>query len=206
MGLIISVLNPAKQLNKTRDAQRHHDLEQLRNALDTYYNDHNTYPKVFPPGGLEWKEQETIYMKKVPNDPTDGTDYIYEVDINSNNPQWAVLYANQYELSPSDCMLTSNCRPVNIGGYACLTLGSVDCDYIVSDNLPFILPTATPTSTATPTPTPSPTPPCSKDYKCTGQDEFYPKGRCNSVVSGLGDYCGYPGCSGNECCENQCSQ
>ncbi len=127
----IAVLNPAKQLDRAKDAQRLSDLEQIRNALSTYYNDHNAYPAVLPTG---------VYMENVPLDPDTNKPFPYETD-SSSNPQWAVVYAKLSALTAS-CLLTklSNCLPQNFtSSWSCLVLGNINtsaCTSIESQSLP----------------------------------------------------------------------
>lgn len=204
------IIDPLKQINKTKDAQRDHDFLQIKNALDVYYNDHNCYP-ISIPFGQEWTEATTLYMKKVPQDPDyPRLQYVYQIDFLESCPQWNVIYARHREEPSSKiiCPLTSipDCLPIDYqSSYACATLGSVNCPVISASQIGSIVPvppTLTPTPTTvqqaptnTPTPTPSgptPTPEnCpSKDYKCSGDPQ-----RCNIVPAGTGDWC-TPQCGG----------
>lgn len=132
------------------------------------------------------------------------------------------------------CSVPASCLPVNYtsSGYnSCFVAGSYDCSVLHNIVLPdiqtvptqaistptptptqVILPTNTlvptqvvlPTNTPMPTPTPLPTEPvsCTKIYKCIlGQGS---QNICNRVADGTGDYCGFFGCSGGQCCQNQC--
>lgn len=195
---LILIINPQRQLEKARDAKRFEDLTQIRNALDTYYNDHNCYPAL-----LDSLTTGKTYIKEIPKDPDTQAYYQYETD-NTDCPQWNVLFAKVS--SPSDirssCPLDqlSNCVPQGYDSseYACLLSGKVDCSYIGSKPLPTpvvptptIIPTPTPstvpTPTATLTPIPTPTitptptiPACSPLYACTSSGEGT---RCNVVDS-----------------------
>lgn len=207
--ILIFVIDPVRQLDKMKDTQRLHDLFQVKNALDVYYNDHNCYPAMVP-FGQEWKEGNTIYMKKVPQDPdcTPGNPnrcYVYVYQGEEPCPQWNVLYSRKSytEERSYSCSLPPGCVPPNFGdpGYnSCFSSGRVDCSYISTNPLPTPgpLPTSTPTPTTgsvlTPTPTftPTPTASCSKDYACTGG----PPARCNVVPVGTGQYC-VSNCEGN---------
>lgn len=229
----ISVINPIGQINKGKDAVRQHDLQQVKTALDTYYNDHGCYPTAVP-FNAAWKEGNNIYMQTVPQDATcDGKTqscYTYQVDNTSACPQWDVLYGelvSSIVKSPSQilCPLTSltNCLPKNYAssGYNfCLLSGNVDCAYIAQSNLPTPMPTAQPTPTSgpppptgQPTPTPTPTPPaCDLLYACV-LDNTTNKTVCNSVCDPLhpsvcsrpATFCGSKGCTGNACCSNACN-
>lgn len=180
---LIAMLKPAVQIEKAKNATRQHDLSQIKNALDTYYNDHNCYPTSSPFDQEEWKEGLTTYMTKIPKDPDTGLAYFYEA--NGECPQWNVLFAklSQSKTTQNICSLSSlsNCLPPNYdSSYACATSGKVDCTYVSSTSLPIQTPTPT-----IPTPTP-----CSRNYSCSG-------GLCNRIdPAGSGQYC-TSNCDGN---------
>lgn len=179
--LIISIItiNPIKQLQKARDAQRQHDIFQIRNSLDAYYNDSNCYPVSLAMGAV-FSSGQTTYMQKVPQDPEFSSNYpayVYETDQTPSNncPQWNVLFAklSSTQSLQTSCALTqlkdtngNDCLPTNykdLGYNYCLVSGKADCDYISANPLPTpagSTPTPTPAgSTPTPTPTPGgPTP------------------------------------------------
>lgn len=185
-GGVILTLNPAKQINKSRDAQRQSDLNQIRIASDAYYNDTRCYPTELP-FGQEWSVGGTVYMKEVPQDATcntqGGSCYKYKTDTSTTCPQWNVVFA---KLS-SDSKLTnacplsslSNCTPegYSAGTWACSLSGSVDCTNLSSSSLlggdiisvptasPSVTISSVPTETPTEAPTPTPTfPPGSVTY------------------------------------------
>jgi len=168
IGLVFVTLNPLKQLQKSQDAQREHDLKQLNNALDTYYNDKNCYPT-----NLSQLSGATVYMKNLPNDPAVSSgweNYVYETD-GSSCPQWNVLYARVAWTSNSSiaCPLTqmSSCFPTQAGEYNyCVVSGNVDCGTIqafgglgagAGGGSATPTPTFSPTTSSTPTPTSAPT-------------------------------------------------
>ncbi len=206
------ILNPITQVDKARDATRQHDLDQMREALDAYYNDNGCYPTSIPINNT-WVNNITLYMQKVPQDPdcSGGAKcYLYQTD-GSSCPQWNVIYGLLKTAKNTDsqtlCPLSkmTNCLPKNYSGTGynyCVISGNIDCDYLSSNPLPTpsptplggIIPTqyygppptATPTSIPpTPTLTPTPTPNCSRDFACTGG----PPARCNVVPAGTGRYC-----------------
>ena len=204
--MAILILNPIAQLNKAKDAQRKQDLEQIRSALDTYYNDTGCYPALVPFGG-EWKVGNTVYMKKVPQDPdcyTGGYCYVYQANNSGSCPQWNVLYTHLLvkmtatELQKS-CPLRTVCGVLFTRYNYCIFSGNLDCTYIKTNPMPTpnVSLTPTPTSTPAPTPTPTPTPvptptptpiptptPTSPPYNCSPNSYFaVSAGRCNSVSS-----------------------
>lgn len=195
-------LNPFAQLQKANDATRKHDLEQIKNALDTYYNDHSCYPTTLPFSGT-WSEGGTTYMTKVPQDSSCKSDpddcYVYETDTTSACPQWNVLFAKQQRPATDNCQLksiSSTCVPPGYDtSWACSLSGTVDCSYISSQSVftvggtpPPVVPTTEPTTTSVPTSTPIPTDSCpqsQRNYNCSsGQFAV-----CNRVADGTGAYC-----------------
>ena len=82
-ALIVANYNAAR--SRARDAQRKSDLNQIKRALRMYYNDQT--PTVYPatgevPFGSIWQTSDgaMIYMKTVPQDPSPGETYSYQVD------------------------------------------------------------------------------------------------------------------------------
>jgi prepilin-type N-terminal cleavage/methylation domain-containing protein len=169
-GTIVAI-NPFSQLNKAKDAQNLNNLNQIKTALDTYYNDTGCYPPSLP-FGQEWKNSNnTIYMQKVPQSADSLNPFIYETDKTKVCPQWDILFAklaNPLAFSGNTggtCPISqlANCAPkgyVN-GQYACKTSGNVDCSYLLASSF---LVTTTPPPSPTPgpsqssSPTSSPTP------------------------------------------------
>lgn len=206
LSFLLLFINPFKQIEKARDAQRIQNLKQLNNALDSFYNDNSCYP-VSLSFGSSWQVGSAVYMKKIPQDPscyTGGSCYAFVVDP-ASCPQWNVIFAKLYSSSTNaptcDLQKFSNCLPVNYSssGYNyCVVSGEVDCAYISTQSLPANAgaPTAGPTPTSGPlptaTPTPTSVPTCSKNYSCTGSPL-----RCNVIAPiGSGQYCN-SNCDGN---------
>lgn len=143
LGLLVTatliMLDPSGQFAKVNDATRRRDLNEIRNALDTYYNDNNCYPQSIPFGDV-WQENGVVYMKKVPQDPSCGSNkencYVYEVDNSQACPQWNVVYAKQQRTDQVSCSLrsfTSACTPVSFDPkYSCAISGNVDCSFIAT--------------------------------------------------------------------------
>ncbi len=195
-SFLLLFINPSKQLDRAKDAQRIQNLKQVNTVLDSYYNDNNCYPDASSlTFGSSWQIGPTVYMKKIPQDPNcsaGGSCYTYVADP-STCPQWNVIFAKIYQsfVNAPSCTLQqfSNCVPSNYAqsGYNyCVLSGEVDCAYISSITLP--------ENAGAPTVTPTPTdvPGCSKDYSCTGNPI-----RCNSSApAGSGQYCN-SSCDGN---------
>ncbi len=177
VGGVLLTLNPIGQINKGQDAQRQQDLQAIKTALDLYYNDTKCYPTQLP-FGQTWSVNNTVYMKKVPQDPkcqTDGsgTCYRYRTSATAPNncPQWNVVFAQLSKSSSlaNTCPLSSlsNCAPAGYtnGQFACVLSGGVDCDSLASSSIiggglesTSPTPTSPPPPSATPTPTPTPDP------------------------------------------------
>lgn len=161
-------LNPQRQVNKGKDSASQANMQEIKHALEIYYQDKNCYPtatSVFTNAlntSGQWKEGNTIYMKKVPFDGY-GRPFVYMTDTSSSCPQWNVLFARLS--SPSTnvdiCPLKeSGCTPVGFdNSWACVTSGSSNCGQISStavDGNVIIYPTATPSATPSITVTPTP--------------------------------------------------
>jgi len=76
--VVLIVPNLVSGPQRARDSQRKSDLRNIKTALETYYNDSNSYPT-----SATWKTDlssgTTPYMKTVPGDPKGGADYTYTV-------------------------------------------------------------------------------------------------------------------------------
>lgn len=208
LSFLLLFINPIKQIEKARDAQRIQNLKQVNNALDSYYNDTSCYPLTLS-FGSSWQQGSAVYMSKVPQDPScyaGGSCYTLIVDP-AACPQWNIIFAKLHSgaTNAPTCELEqlSNCTPSNYSssGYNyCVVSGEVDCAYVSNITLPpnAGAPTAGPTPSGTPpgstaSPTPTDVPPgCSMDYSCTGSPL-----RCNIIApAGSGQYCA-SNCNGN---------
>ncbi len=173
VGVLISLLNPAKRINDTKDAQKLQELGQIKNALETYNNDRSSYP-----ADLTMLQSNSTYIQKLPGcselldgvySPTSRECYLY---LTGNAGAWASLFV---KLSPTSvdpsvqthCALenynnnTTNCLPQNYNStWACTIFGNINCTAIANATLPdtgIITPTSYPTFTPVPTSTPTPT-------------------------------------------------
>lgn len=164
VGGVVLSLNPLGQIDKGRDAQRQADLQSIKTALDLYYNDTKCYPDALP-FGQEWRVNNTVYMKEIPQDPEcnadgSGTCYRYRTDTTtaaSTCPQWNVVFAQLSRNSTlaNACPLSSlsDCTPEGYenGRYACVLSGGVDCDLLASASI-----IGGALESLSPTPTPNP--------------------------------------------------
>jgi len=75
----LSTFTSAQQ--KSRDAKRKAHLKQLSDAFEAYYNDHGQYPDdadiVWGSSFVDPDNSNTVYMVKLPADPTQGLTYEY---------------------------------------------------------------------------------------------------------------------------------
>jgi general secretion pathway protein G len=83
---VLIIPNLVSGPQRARDSQRKSDLRNIKTALETYYNDNNSYPTA---GGASCTPSvgaclatilgagTTPYMKTVPNDPKGGQNYTY---------------------------------------------------------------------------------------------------------------------------------
>ncbi len=78
-GIVISVLNPIKHMETSRDSRRKSDLGSIQTALEMYYSENNAYPDSVP-FGTNWEEAGVTYMRQVPQDPLSGQSYTYTPD------------------------------------------------------------------------------------------------------------------------------
>ncbi len=72
---VLIVPNLISGPQRARDSQRKSDLRNIKTALETYYNDNNTYPDS---SGWEADlEANGAYIKDVPEDPKSKSAYAY---------------------------------------------------------------------------------------------------------------------------------
>lgn len=136
-----------------RDAQRKSDLKQISSALELFFNDYGTYPSdsdgvimacPYQTGGeesactwsdsLEFKdyfpgtaELRTIYLKKVPMDPSSSYNYYYRVVPGSNNKKFQI-FAHLENTQDKNC-IDGNC--VNPVSYSC---GDALCNFALTSS------------------------------------------------------------------------
>lgn len=131
IGLILTIslvllLRPSVFLTRARDAQRIHDIEQIKIALDAYYNDTNCYPATL----AVLASSNTVYMKEIPKDPVTNEEYRYTVDTNTC-PQWNILFGKlnqQRTFNACPLLPGSSCVPDDYDAtYLCVLSGSVQC-------------------------------------------------------------------------------
>lgn len=79
---VLIVPNLISGPQRARDSQRKSDLRNIKTALETYYNDNNSYPVS---GGWQAAlETNGAYIKDVPVDPRSKSDYTYTPSCTGN--------------------------------------------------------------------------------------------------------------------------
>ncbi len=174
----VATLNPRGQVNKAQDAVRTQNINSIKLALDLYYNDKNCYPALAGSpfltalsSGGQWKEGTTVYMKKVPKDPSSNIFYTYKTD-ETVCPQWGVVFAklSAIQTLATACPLSakSECVPQGFdNSWACVTSGIINCSVLLTSRLGLTgstAPTPTPTLTTTLALTPTQTPVSDQDF------------------------------------------
>lgn len=85
---VITILNPADQIQKANDSRRKSDLFQIQKALEQYYEDNGRYPAVSQGStylitnssgaDVVWGNPWTPYMNLIPKDPSyPNKTYVY---------------------------------------------------------------------------------------------------------------------------------
>jgi len=114
--LIFSNLQGARA--RARDIQRKSDLKQVKTALRIYYNDNQNYPSGSSGnidegcnGSCTWGSSlfgttETVYMKKLPQDPFGSPSYYYEQQAGGDGFNLFACLENKSDSSGQGCSLT----------------------------------------------------------------------------------------------------
>lgn len=76
--LLITLVNPAKQFQKSNDARRKADLHQVQAVLELYRSDQGQYPAALPACGAALSAGTTTYLQKVPCDPKNTGQFQYQ--------------------------------------------------------------------------------------------------------------------------------
>lgn len=209
------IIDPIAQFQKVRNSQRKHDLNQIKNALDTYYNDHSCYPASIP-FGEEWLDGNVVLMKKIPTDPqlvcVSGNCYPYQyyTEEGSNCPQWNIVFSTlegKIKNTPDTCrsMLKEKLCPsadfrfnFSTRYYYCIFSGSINkniCQIIVDQGGVGTVPIGEITTTTTTVPG-STTTTVTGPYVCNCDPNQYPgkklydiRGTCNDVNTAPYKYC-----------------
>ncbi len=113
---------------KSRDTQRKSDLGQLQRALESYYNDHGTYPPASNDGkvlGIAWggvfqDTTPTVYMNQLPNDPKEpSVQFFYITSADEMMYQIFTYLENSLDEDINTSIVGKTC-------------GTMECNYGVS--------------------------------------------------------------------------
>lgn len=125
-GLIV-ILNPVKQLQKSRDANRKSEIKQIQAAVELHRSDNSRYPGFYnfnnpvygwaPVGGLAINGNGVTYMTSIPTGPNTGGDnckgYLYAG--NANNYTIFTILEN---ISDTDATSVKPAPTYGGGGYS----------------------------------------------------------------------------------------
>ena len=119
----VFISNFFASIARGRDSRRKQDLRSIVNALELYYNDLGRYPDDLPAASIPFThpdDENTIYLKETPKDPSTGVRYCYET---ADGNQYK-LTAQLENIKDSDILLSP------------ITCGGVDFNYgVTSSNL-----------------------------------------------------------------------
>lgn len=121
---------------KGRDAKRKSNLDQISRALEMYFNDHKEYPDSdgngnftdYPWDSIFKDAKNTVYMVKLPKDPTSGLTYFYDAIPTAGINTKFQLYARLENTKDIAIPKTVTGQPQNYG----ISCGTLNCNYGVS--------------------------------------------------------------------------
>lgn len=102
IGILIAVgsISYARAVQLSRDSRRKTDLEQLRQALETYRSETASYP---PTGGLSGLSPD--YITTIPTDPKEGTaGYTYTYTRSSATTYTLCAELENFTTDPTYCV------------------------------------------------------------------------------------------------------
>ena len=130
-------------LKKGRDAKRKSDFEQIKNALEMFYEDKKHYPSSLQFGGKLCENTcasgEKVYMQLVPKDPLTTGNYQYQSDANGTYFRLFSCIENVNDTSSNVSQTGYSGGPANCGTGVCAI-----CKYTVSSTNIAPLPTLVP--------------------------------------------------------------
>ncbi len=112
-------------LKKGRDARRKADLNNVKKALEMYYEDHLEYPDGLTWGNPLVDDQGRMYIKRLPKDPIPGCHYKYE-HVTSPQEGWRLYSIIENPLDSGE--------GVNQSGYTGKDCGCGTCKYIITSS------------------------------------------------------------------------
>lgn len=138
---IMATLNPFTQLQKSNDAHRKADLEQIQHGLEMYYQDNGRYPDSSPnfeiqngTAAVAWGSSWQPYITVLPKDPVAANTYVYYSPASSAGQSY-YLYANLQRgtSDPQACNKGNACASIGsaVGFPTTNSCGGV-CNYAVT--------------------------------------------------------------------------
>lgn len=132
VAILIVAINPVSLINNATDSRRRSDLNQIKAAMQLYYNDCKAYPASItfgsqfgPIAGGNACDDSTTYMKQVPN--ATGATYTYSVDgTNANYEVTTRLNTRTTE----DTNTINKCAATISGAYA----DGAEADFVVCND------------------------------------------------------------------------
>lgn len=123
IGVLSAVLfaNFTDVQQRGRDGQRKADLRSIQHALELYRSDQGNYPSsaITCGGSITGPSGSAVYMTKVPCDPTNSGELIYQFSVSQNQYSYCLKAClerstdpqkdSSINPSPSGCTLTANC-------------------------------------------------------------------------------------------------
>lgn len=180
---VMAMFMMTNNLGKSRDGRRKTDLDRIKIAFESYYDDENTFP---PDTILSTCGGEGLrpYLSEIPCDPKTKRPYCYIYDSTSGGQEYHILSALEFDSDPAISSLNCDNEGVYCGFEAeCTPLGYRGFNYgvsssnttVVSENIGTLIASPTPTPTATPAgPLPSTIPgvhACSKAGICNSYSD-----------------------------------
>jgi len=126
IGILVAATSSSfvNSQKKSRDASRKSELKSLSNALNMYYADKGKFPSSITFDG-EFKEDDIIYMKKVPVGTSGGAKQMFYKP--SSTFKSFRLFANLENSGDGDCIVKSECNTL---GY----MISNGCCYVITSS------------------------------------------------------------------------
>jgi len=184
--ILIMAINPLKQMERSWDMQKKHDLSVLQKMFEDYYNDKEAYPQpddvcldeVQENGGIcschicgLAKNNFSAYLQKLHCDPQHPNfDYLYQFECEENNQSFRICAVLNSKKKEAPNHYHYGIASPNYSADICNDF-SLEVVPLVPTATPTpVVPTLTPAPTLTPTPTIIPTPtldPARTQYYCS---------------------------------------
>lgn len=100
---------------RTRDGVRKADLRQIQSALELFRSDQAAYPASIPACGSSLVLGRTVYMRKIPCDPSTATSYTYSSP--SGNTTYSIFACLENGNDAQIDMPKTNCQSATTWKY-----------------------------------------------------------------------------------------